>query len=119
MLGKIAGVVVLAGLVLSVAGAVMGNENIKTTGNLVLLITATVAGYRFLKFYATTPTSEFMGTCIEQKRFSSHYILSFRAGSAGMYSGRASLKLGDQIKIGEKARVKVKGPVILEISKTK
>lgn len=117
MLEKIAGFVVLTGLILSVAGALIGHENIKITGNLILLITATIAGYRFLKFYAITPTSEFVGTCIEQKRFSSHYILSFRAGGAGMYSGRAGLKLGEKIKMGERARIKMKGPVILEITK--
>lgn len=119
MLEKTAGIIVLTGLILSVAGFVVGYENIKIAGNLILLITATIAGYRFLKFYATTPTSEFVGTCIEQKRFPSHYILSFRAGAAGMYSGRAGLQLGDQIKMGERARVKVKGPVILEINKLK
>lgn len=117
MLEKIAGVAVLTGLLLSVVGAVMGYEDIKTAGNLMLLIIATVAGYRYLKFYATTPTGEFLGTCIEQKRFSSHYILTFKTGGTGTYSGRAGLQTGDKIKIGEKARVKVKGNVILEIYK--
>lgn len=119
MLEKITGLAVLAGLILSVAGSVLGYENIKVTGNLLLLIIATVAGYRFLKFYAMNPTREFTGTCIEQKRFPSHYILSFRTGSIGLYSGRAGLELGDKIKMGETARVKVKGQVILEIDKVK
>lgn len=116
---KITGLVVVAGLFLSVAGAVMGYENIKNSGNLILLVIATVAGYRYLKFHATTPTSEFVGTCLEQKRFSTHYVITFRAGGAGKYSGRAAIKLGEQIKMGERARVKVKGPLIIEINKYK
>ncbi len=116
MLERIAGVVVLLGLVLSVVGAILGNENIKTTGVLVLLITATVAGYRFLKFYVSHPTQELVGICTDQKRLSSHYVLTFRTG-AGIYSGQANLKLGAAIRVGEKARLKVKGHIITEIGK--
>lgn len=117
MLEKMAGILILAGLVLSVAGSLLGHEDLKMTGTLVLLLTATVAGYRLLKFYVLTSTSEFTGICLEQKRFPSHYLLSFRAGGTEVYSGRASLLLGEKIKMGEKARVKMKGPVILELEK--
>lgn len=117
MLERMAGIVVLAGLILSVAGAVMENQDLKTTGVLILLITATIAGYRFLKFQLTTPTSDFVGICIERKRLSSHYILSFRTGGVEIYSGRASLKMGEGVKTGERVRLKVKGPAILEITR--
>ncbi|MCL6634790.1 MAG: hypothetical protein K6T29_03345 [Peptococcaceae bacterium] len=117
MLEKLAGPMVLAGLILSVAGSVMEREEIKITGTLVLLIIATVAGYRFLKFHAMNPTREFIGTCIEQKKFPVHYILTFRTGSAGVYSGRAGLQLGEKVKMGETFRIKVKGNIILEIDR--
>jgi len=119
MLEKLTGLAVLTGLILSVAGAVMNHENIKLTGNLFLLVIATVAGYRFIKFHALNPTREFTGTCVEQKRLPTHYLLTFRTGGAGLYSGRAGLGLGEKIKMGDTARVKVKGQVILEINKLK
>lgn len=117
MLEKLVGLIVLAGLILSVAGSIMSYESIKITGNLVLLITATIAGFMFIRFYVMTPINEFVGTCIEQKRFFSHYILTFRSGGSGIYSGRAGLQLGEKIKIGDKVKVKVKGQNILEINK--
>jgi hypothetical protein len=70
-----------------------------------------------LKFQLTTPSTDFVGICIERKRLSSYYVLSFRTGGE-IYSGRASLKMGEGVKIGERVRLKVKGPVILEIDKT-
>ncbi|HHU85278.1 MAG TPA: hypothetical protein GXZ25_00505 [Peptococcaceae bacterium] len=117
MLERIGGIAVLAGLIISVAGSVIENQDLKITGVLILLITATVAGYRFLKFQLTTPSTDFVGICIERKRLSSYYVLSFRTGGE-IYSGRASLKMGEGVKIGERVRLKVKGPVILEIDKT-
>ena len=117
MLERIGGIAVLAGLIISVAGSVIENQDLKITGVLILLITATVAGYRFLKFQLTTPSTDFVGICIERKRLSSYYVLSFITGGE-IYSGRASLKMGEGVKIGERVRLKVKGPVILEIDKT-
>ncbi len=117
MLEKIAGVTVLTGLVLSVVGAVIGNENMKTTGNLVLLIIATIAGYYYLRYYVRNPVREFSGTCIEQKPFSAYYILSFRIGGGGIYTGRASPRMSEKVKIGDKAKIKVKGKFILEVNK--
>ena len=117
MLERIGGIAVLAGLIISVAGSVIENQDLKITGVLILLITATVAGYRFLKFQLTTPSTDFVGICIVRKRLSSYYVLSFRTGGE-IYSGRASLKMGEGVKIGERVRLKVKGPVILEIDKT-
>ena len=118
MLERVAGVAVLAGLILSVVGSVIEHSDLKTSGVLILLITATIFGYRFLKFHVTTPISDFEGICIERKHLSSYYILSFRTGGAEIYSGRASLKMGKQVKMGERVKLKVKGPAILEISKT-
>jgi hypothetical protein len=117
LLERVGGIAVLAGLIISVAGSVIENQDLKITGVLILLITATVAGYRFLKFQLTTPSTDFVGICIERKRLSSYYVLSFRTGGE-IYSGRASLKMGEGVKIGERVRLKVKGPVILEIDKT-
>lgn len=107
----------MSGLILSVTGSIAGHEMIKTAGNLILLITVTVAGFMFIRFYITTPVIEFLGTCIEQKRYFSHYKITFRSGSSGIFSGRASLHLGENIKIGDKAKVKVKGQSILHINK--
>ncbi len=117
MLERIGGIAVLAGLIISVAGSVIENPDLKITGVLILLITATVAGYRFLKFQLTTPTTDFVGICIERKRLSSYYVLSFRTGGVEIYSGRASLKMGEGVKIGERVSLKVKGPAILEITR--
>lgn len=117
MLEKFTGIVILAGIVLSVYGAVINREDLKITGVVVLLTIATVAFYRYLKFYALTPTRELTGICLEHKRIASHYILSFKTGSGEVYAGRAGLQLGENIKLGERARLKVKGPVILEINK--
>jgi len=116
---KLVGIIIMSGLILSVTGSILGHEIIKTTGNLMLLITATIAGFMFLRFYITTPVNEFMGTCIEQKRYFSHYKITFRSGLAGIYTGRASLHLGEDIKIGDKAKVKIKGQSILQINKIK
>ncbi len=117
MLEKIAGIIIMSGLILSVTGSIVGHETIKTAGNLTLLITIIVAGFMFLRYYITTPVIEFSGTCIEQKRYFSHYKITFRSGSSGIFSGRASLHLGENIKIGDKAKVKVKGQSILQLKK--
>jgi len=116
LLERIGGIAVLAGLIISVVGSVIENPDLKITGVLILLITATVAGYRFLKFHLTTPSIDLVGICIERKRLSSYYVISFRTGGE-IYSGRASLKMGERVKIGEKVRLKVKGPAILEITR--
>jgi len=116
LLERIGSIAVLAGLIISVVGSVIENQDLKTTGVLILLITATVAGYRFIKFHLTTPTSDFEGICIERKRLPTYYALSFRTGGE-IYSGRASLRTGEGVKIGEKVRLKVKGPAILEITR--
>ncbi len=116
MIQKIGGIAVLAGLVLAVAGSFLVNENLKITGILILLFTATIAGYRFIKFSITVPTVDVIGKCVEKKQHTSYYIVSFRTGN-GVISGQASLKNGDLIKVGEKAKLKVKGPLIIEINK--
>jgi len=114
---KLTGILILGGIILSVTGSVIDNDSYEIAGVLLLTI-ATLAGYRYLKFYALTPTRELTGICLEQKRFSSYYLLSFRVGGAEVYTGRANLQLGEKIKLGERANLKVKGPVILEINKT-
>jgi hypothetical protein len=116
MLQKLTGIAVLTGLIVSVTGSVLENENMKLAGIIILLMIATLAGYRFLKFSALTPTSNITGTCIGLKRLSTYYELSFRTG-AGVYSGQASLKLGNELKIGDRVSLLIKGPVILEINK--
>lgn len=116
MLQKMAGVGVLAGLVISVIGSVLENENMKLAGIVTLLAIATLAGYRFLKFSVFTPTSNITGTCIGLKRLPTYYELSFRT-TTGVYNGQAGLKTGSEIKIGDRVRLLIKGPVILEIHK--
>lgn len=115
-MGKLAGIMVLAGMVMSVSGSFLGNDNLRISGYLILLIIATLAGYRYLRFYATTPVSEIAGTCIELKRLPTHYVISFRTGT-GIYSGQASLKIGGTVNKGDRVSLKIKGPVILEINK--
>jgi hypothetical protein len=116
MLQKLTGIAVLSGLIISVTGSILENENMKLAGIIILLVIATLAGYRFFKFSALTPTSNITGTCIGLKRLSTYYELSFRTG-AGVYSGQASLKLGNGLKIGDRVSLLIKGPVILEITK--
>jgi hypothetical protein len=116
MLQRLAGISVLAGLVISFIGSILDNESMKLTGIIILLVIATLASYRFLKFTVLTPTSNITGTCVGIKRLSTHYDLSFRTGT-GLYSGQANLKIGNDLKIGDKASLVVKGPVILEIHK--
>lgn len=115
-MGKLAGIAVLTGMIISVTGSFLGNDQLKISGYLILLIIATLAGYRYLKFYGTTPVNEIAGTCIDMKRLSTHYVLSFRTGS-GIYSGQANLKVGSNISKGDRVSLKIKGPVILEINK--
>lgn len=115
-MGRIAGIMVLAGMIISVAGSVLENDNLKLSGYLIVLIIATLAGYRYLKFSVTTPVREIAGTCIELKRLPTHYVFSFRTGS-GIYAGQASLKEGANVHKGDRVRLKIKGPVILEIKK--
>ncbi len=116
MLQKLAGIAVLAGLVISVTGTILENENMKLAGILTLLVIASLAGYRFLKFSVFTPTSNITGTCIGLKRLPTYYELTFRTGT-GVYSGQAALKIGNGLKIGDRVNLLIKGPVILEIRK--
>ena len=116
MLQKITGIAVLAGLAISVTGSILVNENMKLAGIVILLVIATLAGYRFLKFSALTPTSNIIGTCIGLKRYSTYYELSFRT-STGVYNGQARLQIGSEHKIGDRVKLVIKGPVILEIHK--
>lgn len=116
MLQRITGIAVLAGLVISVTGTILENENMKLAGIVTLLVIATLAGYRFLKFSVFTPTSNINGTCIGLKRLPTYYELTFRTGT-GVYSGQASLKTGNGLKIGDRVNLLIKGPVILEIRK--
>jgi len=116
MMQKIGGIAVLVGLILAVVGSLLVNENLRMTGILILLFTATIAGYRFIKFSITVPTMDVIGTCVDKKQLTSYYIISFRTGN-GVISGQASLKNGSSIEIGEKAKLKVKGPLIIEINK--
>jgi hypothetical protein len=116
MLQRLAGTAVLAGLVISVIGSILDNENMKLTGVVILLVIATLASYRFFKFSILTPTSNIVGTCVGLKRLSTYYDLSFRTG-AGIYSGQASLKIGNDLKIGDRVSLVIKGAVILEIHK--
>lgn len=117
MLEKLAGVAVIAGLILSVVGEIIRANQIRTAGILLLLVTATVAGLRFIRFRLTNPEVELVGVCIEHKRLSSHYVLSIRTGWSEVYYGKAGLKTGDGIKVGDKIKVKVRGRYILEISR--
>lgn len=116
MLQRLTGIAVLAGLVISVTGSILENENLKLSGIILLLVIATLAGYRFLKFSALTPTRTIYGTCIGLKRLSTYYEFSFRT-STGVYNGQASLKIGNDLKIGDRVELVIKGPVILEIRK--
>ncbi len=115
-MGKLAGIAVLTGMIISVTGSFLGNDQLKISGYLILLVIATLAGYRYLRFSTTTPVSEIAGTCVDMKRLSTHYVLSFRTGS-GIYSGQANLKVGSNINKGDRVSLKIKGPVILEINK--
>jgi hypothetical protein len=116
MLQRLTGILVLAGLVISFIGSILDHEGMKLTGIIILLVIATLASYRFLKFTVLTPTSNINGTCVGVKRLSTHYDLSFRTGT-GLYTGQADLKIGNDLKIGDRASLVIKGPVILEIHK--
>lgn len=116
MLQKMTGLAVLTGLIISVTGSILNNKSMETAGIVILLVIATLAGYRFLKFSVLTPTSDIVGTCIGLKRLPTYYELSFRTGT-GVYSGQASLKTGSDLKVGDRVKLVVKGPVILEIHK--
>ncbi|NQS75007.1 MAG: hypothetical protein HQP61_00995 [Peptococcaceae bacterium] len=116
MLQKMAGLAVLAGLIITVAGSITVNEDLRLTGIVILLVIATVAGYRLLKFSLLTPTSNIIGTCIGLKRGPTYYELSFRTPS-GIYNGQARLQIGRDIQIGDRVKLVIKGPVILEIHK--
>ncbi|MDD4335215.1 MAG: hypothetical protein PHY77_06370 [Desulfotomaculaceae bacterium] len=116
MLQKVTGLAVLAGLVISVTGSILVNENMKLAGIVMLLVIATLAGYRLLKFSVLTPTSNIIGTCIGLKRFPTYYELSFRT-NAGIYNGQARPQICSELKIGDRVKLVIKGPVILEIYK--
>ena len=116
MLQKLAGIAVLAGLVISFTGSILENENMKLTGFVILLVIATLAAYRFFKFSLLTPTTKISGTCIGIKRQLTYYELSFRTG-AGVYNGQANLKIVNDLRIGDKVSLVIKGPVIMEIHK--
>jgi hypothetical protein len=116
MLEKLAGIIVISGLVLSVTGEIINSNQIRTYGILLLLGMVTVAGIRFIRFHFTNPAIELVGVCIENKRLSTHCVLSIRTGWSDVYYGQASLKTGAGIKVGDKIKVKVKGRYILEAS---
>jgi len=116
MLQKIAGIAVLAGLVISFTGSILEDENMKLAGVIILLVIATLAAYRFFKFTILTPTTKISGTCIGIKHLLTYYELSFRTG-AGVYNGQASLNIFNDLKIGDRVSLVIKGPVILEIHK--
>lgn len=117
MLEKLAGIIVIMGLILSVVGEFMNANQIKTYGILLLLATATVAGIRYIRFYLNNPVVEFEGVCIEYKRLPTHCVLSIRTGWSDVYYGQAGLKTGAGIKVGDKIKVKVRGRYILEVSR--
>lgn len=119
MLEKLAGIVVIIGLILSVAGEVINSNQIKTYGILLLLATVTVAGIRFIRFYLTNPVVELEGVCIEYKPLSTHCVIAIRTGWSDVYYGQASLKTGAGIKVGDKIKVKVRGRYILEANSSK
>ncbi|TEB06839.1 hypothetical protein Psch_00372 [Pelotomaculum schinkii] len=116
MLEKLAGIIVILGLILSVVGEFINSNQIRTYGILLLLATVTVAGIRYIRFHLHNPAVEFEGVCIEYKRLSTHCVLSIRTGWSDVYYGQASLKTGAGIKVGDKIKVKVRGRYILEVS---
>ncbi|MDD2554599.1 MAG: hypothetical protein PHP51_08515 [Desulfotomaculaceae bacterium] len=116
MLRKLTWIAVLAGMVISVAGSILVNENMKLAGIVILLVIATLAGYRFFKLSVLTPTSNIIGTCIGLKRYPTYYDLSFQT-SAGVYNGQARPQICNELKIGDRVKLVIKGPVILELNK--
>jgi hypothetical protein len=114
MLEKLAGIIVITGLILAVSGEIINSSQMRTYGILILLATVTVAGIRFFRFHLTNPAVELVGVCIEYKRLATHCVLSIRTGWSDVYYGQASLKTGAGIKAGDKIRVKVKGRYIIE-----
>lgn len=119
MLEKLAGIIVISGLILAVVGEVVNSNQIKIYGILLLLATVTVAGIRFIRFYLTNPVVELDGVCIEHKRFPTHCVISIRTGWSDVYYGQASLKTAAGIKVGDKIQVKVRGRYILEAKQHK
>lgn len=119
MLEKLAGIIVVSGLILSVVGEIINSNQIRNYGILLLLATVTVAGIRFIRFRLTNPVVEFEGVCIEYKRLSTHCVIAIRTGWSDVYYGQASLKTGEGIKTGDKIKVKVRGRYILEVSNLK
>lgn len=114
---RLIGIFILTGMIMSVFGSITYNENMQRTGVLLLLAMITIIVYRYLKFYALNPIKEFTAICLEQKKLPSHYEIKFRVIGADTYEGQARLELGEQIKLGDRVKLKVKGPVILEFTK--
>jgi len=117
MKGRLISLAVLAGMILSFAGAAFGQEKLKNIGNLSLLVIATIAGYHFLRFQLLNPAREITGVCLNKVRFGSGCRITFKTGSGELFTGESGPAQGGKIKIGEKARFKVKGCNIVEIEK--
>lgn len=117
MLERFIGVFVFLGLVLAVGGEIANSDPIMSAGLLLLLVTATAAGIKYVRFHLTTPVIELSGVVIEYKSLPTYCILSLRTGLSGVYHGQASLKTGAGIVVGDKIKVKVKGKYILEAEK--
>jgi hypothetical protein len=117
MKGRLISLTVLAGMLLSFVGAAFGHENLKTIGNLTLLVVATIAGYHFLRFQLLNPVHEVTGVCLNKTRSGSGYRFTVKTGRGELFNGESGEAQGEKIKIGEKCRFKVKGSNIVEIEK--
>ncbi|MGI6493166.1 MAG: hypothetical protein GX949_00575 [Peptococcaceae bacterium] len=117
MLERFVGVFVFLGLVLAVGGEIANSDPIMSAGLLLLLVTATAAGIKYLRFHLTTPVFELSGVVTEYKSLPTYCILSLRTGLSDVYYGQASRKTGAGIKVGDRIQVKVKGKYILEAKK--
>ncbi|MHB1042565.1 MAG: hypothetical protein ACYC0Q_06980 [Eubacteriales bacterium] len=117
MLERLIGLAVITGLITSFVGAFFGLEKIKTYGNMSLLVIATLIVYYLLRFHLLNPTREITGVCLSKTSLTAGYLLKFKTGNDGVFSGESNLKQGDRVQIGDKALLKVKGKHILEINR--
>lgn len=117
LLEKFIGLAVLAGLVVSFTGALFGLDKLKYYGNMSLLVIATFAVYYLFRFHLLNPTREITGVCLSKTGLTAGYLLKFKTGDNGVYSGESNLQQGDRVQIGDKALLKVKGKHILEINR--
>lgn len=117
LLERLIGLAVLAGLIVSFVGAAFGLEKLKYYGNMSLLVMATFAVYYLLRFHLLNPTREITGVCLSKTNVTAGYLLKFKTGYDGVYSGESNLAQGDKIQIGDKAVLKVKGKHILEVKR--